>query len=297
MLRPLVLSGLVLVSLPVQAQRGAQQGQRSAGRSLGDPAGPAYTEPAYDAPVPEPTTTGAQGGAAWGPEQEGEPAADTTVAVLSHALDASFLSLGSRSGPSWTSVLLSMVSGAAAIGFGVGFAVEGPPYSDLAPYFVVIGATTIARAIVTDLILRPDARGPAIAYQNMSTASAADRLERLRYGEGQLAALADWSLAARVVDASLNIASALAVIPAYLLPKDLSTFHPLEAFIFVGPAITLIAGIVTLATQSEAEQRWSAYRRLRQRFEIARSPASEFSLQLAAAPLPGGGAMLASGRF
>jgi hypothetical protein len=222
------------------------------------------------------------------------------------ALDATFAALAASGGPNWTGVVLSLIGGGVEIGFGIAFATMGEPWSDLAPYFVVLGGTSIARTIVADLILRPDPTGPAIQYANMPSATLAQQRARLAYGETQLFSIAESAMIARIVDASLNIAGALAVIPAYLVPKDFMIENPLEAFIFIAPAISLVLAIITLASPTQAEQRRDAYARLRDQLRNRRGGAHlEVEAQRPAVTLGfgasvdprGGGVVMLGGMF
>src|SRR5690349_23812029 len=64
-----------------------------------------------------------------------------------------------------------------------------PPRSSLFPY------TTLFRSsVVCDLILRPSPSGASLHYQSMPSATRAQRLAQLRYGEQQLNAIADQML-------------------------------------------------------------------------------------------------------
>lgn len=197
---------------------------------------------------------------------------ESSVATRLRALESSFQTLGA-SGPDYTGTVLSMVGGGITIALAAVLLELGPPIDRLAPYYFVMGGVGVVRPAIVDFALRPDARGPAIEFQHMPGGTEQEQLDRLRFGEEQLESLAERSFIARVVDASINIAGALAVIPAYLIPRvevgfdPPNEFSPLEAFVFLGPAISLVGAIITFATQSPAEQRWSAYRRMRDRLE------------------------------
>ncbi len=201
------------------------------------------------------------------------------------ALDVTWATLGSQGGPDIANAILSILGGGIEIALGALFLELDPSVGEvMAPFFITLGATTVVRTIVVEFILRPDPRGPALEYQHMPNGTRAQRLRRLEYGEQQLAALSERSLIMRVVDGSLSIAAALAVVPAYLLARG-SAFQPMEAFIFVGPAISLVTGIITLASPTAAEQRWAAYQQMRRRMDEARERGEEADL---VAPPPAG---------
>lgn len=256
----------VLVLLPATAQA-------QLGRGLDDPTG---ETPVRERPMP--AAPGYEG--AYVPPPSSEPV-ETSVATRLRALEASFQTLGAR-GPDYTGTVLSMVGGAVTIALAAVLWELGAPTVPggrpdtarlLAPYYFVMGGMNIVRPAVVDFALRPNARDAAIHFQHMPTGTEEEQLARLRYGEEQLESLAEQSLIARIVDASLNALTGLAIIPAYLVPRFtewayLGDFQPLEAFVFLGPAISLVGAIITLASQSAEEQRWDAYRRMRQRLGV-----------------------------
>ncbi len=55
------------------------------------------------------------------------------------------------------------------------------------------------------------------------------------------------------------------VIPLYLAPNDFSIDSPFDYLILIGSGISLITGIIGLASRSDAEKRWTRYRELRDR--------------------------------
>jgi hypothetical protein len=187
------------------------------------------------------------------------------VQLRIRALESSWQTLGAQGGPDYVGAVLSMVGGGLEIGLGAILLDQGAPFDAMAPYFIVLGGVSILRTIVVDFVLRPNPQSTAIQFQHMPSGTRQETLARLRFGEQQLEALANQWMITRVVDASINIAGALAIIPAYLVPRNFTIVNPLEAFIFIGPAIALIGAIITLASTSSAEQRWDAYRQLRDR--------------------------------
>ncbi|MEO0325330.1 MAG: hypothetical protein AAF447_20400, partial [Myxococcota bacterium] len=97
------------------------------------------------------------------------------------------------------------------------------------------------------------------------------------------------------VDGGLNLAVGAAVLPVYLAPNDFNIDQPFDYFVIIGSAISVISGIVTLATPSDAERRWRGYREL-----VAVQERSEAGLRLdglGVAPRPGGATVAASARF
>jgi hypothetical protein len=253
-MRQVLLSAVLVLSFPFAAYA------QGLGQRLDDPSGRVPPSPRE-----EPSAEGAAA-------LEGDVADESGLgnAELSdrlRALDATYAALSASAGPNWFNIVLSLASGAAQLGFGIAFTqVDDDIINALGPYFITLGMVALTRTIVVDIVMRPDPRGVALEYQHMPSITRANRLARLRYGEQQLNAIADYSFIARMVDAGLNIGGAAASMIAYFVPRDfgLRPFDWLESFIFIGPAISLVMAIVTLASPSEAEQRRDAYARLRQ---------------------------------
>ena len=278
------------------------------GRQLDSPSGPS----ARPAPVSASGGGGADSaipavpqpnGAGYVPQPPGS--GDASVDLRIRALDVSLRSLAASSGPDPLRSILSMLAGGASIAIGAILLEVGPPGDALAPYLMVLGGTQVVRSLLVDFILPPNAGPASLQYSQMPSGTAGERAARIEYGEAQLGAIAEAAMIARVVDGSLNIAGALAVIPAYLVPRDFMFLSDFEAIIFIAPAISLITGIITLASPSGAEQRWDAYRRLRDRVAADDEAGAELSLPppgptfaFGAATDPRGGGMLSlSGSF
>jgi hypothetical protein len=232
--------------------------QRSPAQQLGDPA--RTWEPSATANELESDEQYVESGSADAP-------GDAELNDRLRALDTTWASLASGGGPNILNIVLSLAGGAAQVGFGIAFTqLPEPIWQSLAPYFIVLGTVAIVRTVVVDIIMRPDARTPALRYQHMPSITRANRLARLEYGERELDAIAEFSFISRLVDAGLNVVGAGASLIAYFAPRASTPgymFDPIESFIFIGPAISLILAIVTLASPTEAEQRRDAYHRMR----------------------------------
>ncbi len=216
-----------------------------------------------------------------------DPGAPPTLEVRNRirALDATWATMGLAGGPNIGSAILQMVGSGIQIGLGALLLELGTPgAADFAPYFFVLGGTSILRTVLVEFMLRPDPRGVAIQYQNMPDATRAQALARMRYGEQQLRGIAEQSLIMRMVDGGLNIASGLAVIPAYLVPRNFELLD-FEWLVLIGPAFAVVSGIITLATPSPAERRWEAYDAMRRRLEAQRGR-GRASLELEALRMP-----------
>lgn len=177
------------------------------------------------------------------------------------ALDADLRVLAQRGGGNVVNAVLSMLTGGLAIALG---ALRDTPTDWMSVYLYVYGGSAAVRGIL-DLVLTPNASGAAIAYQHMPMTTHAEVLERMRYGEAELRSLAERALLARVLDASINMAVGVAVVPIYLAPNNFEIVSPLDYFILIGAGVSIISGVITLASNSVEEQRWDAYAELRRR--------------------------------
>lgn len=308
----------LLAALAIPSGVSAQTGQAA---RLGDPrtgaaerevateAGRVQTAPRYSVDEHEavPLPPGYQPSDGEGDEALDEDAPSVIeVRNRIRALDATWATLGLAGGPNIGSAILSLVGGGIQIALGALLLELGSTgAADFAPYFFVLGGTSIVRTILVEFVLRPDPRGVAIEYQNMPDATPSQALARMRYGEQQLRAIAEQSLIMRMVDGGLNIAAGLAVIPAYLVPRNFE-LNDFEWLVLIGPAFAVVSGIITMATPSAAERRWEAYDAMRRRLEQQRGraaidpedlrmPAADgpsLSVGLSAAPNGGGMAFL-----
>jgi hypothetical protein len=185
------------------------------------------------------------------------------VTTRLRALDANLRSLAARGSGNIVNAVLSLLTGGLSITLG---ALKEPNDDWMSIYLYVYGGTAAARGIL-DLVLAPNASGPAVTYQHMPMTTDEEVQARLQYGENALRSLADQSLLARVLDASLNMAAGVAVVPIYLAPNEFEISDPLDYFILIGAGVSVVSGIITLVSSSAAEQRWEAYQRLRDRLE------------------------------
>lgn len=240
---------------PAQAQAGL-------GANLDDPTGraPIRTQrsPFVGDSVPAPPSYGG-----------GDEAIDDSGIARFHlidrlrALDATWATLGMK-GTSYTNSVFSLVAGASLIVIGGVLLDIGMGSERLAPLLFVMGGVSIARTIIVDFVLRPNPQPIAIEYANMPSGTRAQQLARLRYGEEQLEAIAERSMILRFVDSGINIASVAALIGMYLEIRGDRDFEAIEAIFFIGPAISTVIAVINLFSPSSAEQRWDAYREMRE---------------------------------
>ncbi|MEM9194093.1 MAG: hypothetical protein AAGF12_33270, partial [Myxococcota bacterium] len=240
------------------------------------------------------------------------------IATRLRVLDADFAHLAARGGGGIVDGVLSIVSGGLSITLGV--IVDGP--SGIREYLFVFGAAGVARGIL-GLVLRPDPSGAATTYGHMPMETMNDVEARLRFGEQELESLADRSRLLRILDAAINIASGVAIIPIYLGPNDFTVPDVFGAIVLIGAGVSVISGVINLFTRTEAEKRWSAYEELRERLgerdrrqrrrnqrngepdeldaydsaQLLRPPEMGPQLQFGLGAMPSGGAITLGGTF
>ena len=211
------------------------------------------------------------------------------LATRLRVLDADFAAISGRGG-ALVNGILSIVTGGISITIGILVDDEF-----LSPYLYVFGGAGVARGVI-DLLLTPNPHDAYINFSHMPMRTTAEVEERLRYGETELESAASRSRIGRILDASLNIGVGLAVVPIYLGPNDF-VIDPFGAFIIIGAGISVVSGVISLLTRTEAERRWSGYEELRERLDEQESADRGVHVQVAGGPLPGGGALSIVGTF
>lgn len=211
----------------------------------------------YPGPVPTP------GGQTDSGELKLPSRISTRLRVLAADLDA----LANRGGPSLTNGVLSVVTGGLSIALGALLAEES-----LSPFLYVFGGASMARGVV-DLVFSPDPDAVALEFSHMPMRDVDEVKMRLRFGERGLRGLADDARIARILDGSLSVAAGVAVVPLVLLPLSEEEDRELEAldvFVVIGAGISVLSGVVSLVSKSDAERRDQAYTKLKRR--LSRPP-------------------------
>ena len=214
------------------------------------------------------------------------------MATRLRVLEGSHQALAARGGNGVVDGVLSLVSGGLVGGIGIW---QWSEDAQLGAYLVLWGGANVLRGIV-DLALTPNASRSSVAYSHMPMTNMEEVEARLLFGEKALEDLARRSRLAHILDASLNVAVGAAVIPIYLAPNDFALDDPFDYFVIIGSGISIISGIISLATRSSAERRWEAYEQLRDRLtaEEAAALAPETGFRFVGADIAGrrGGAAL-----
>ncbi|MEM1418959.1 MAG: hypothetical protein AAGH15_28965 [Myxococcota bacterium] len=196
--------------------------------------------------------------------------------------------LGSRNRQRRVDGVLSVLSGGVSVGFGVWARRDETTERGLARYLFLWGSAGLVRGVVS-LALDPRAQEAWAGFRSMPSRDLGEAQERLLFGEEALERIARRARIGRFLDSALNVAVGAAVLPVYLAPKDFNIDQPFDYFVIIGSAISVISGIVTLATPSDAERRWRSYRELVRLEERAAETAHGLRLEgLGVAPRPGG---------
>lgn len=231
--------------------------------------------------------------------REGGLTIPSRLATRLRVLDSSLGALAARGGGSVVDGILSIAGGATITGIGI-WQLENS--RSLASYLILWGSANVVRGVV-GLALSPNPSRAHVAFTHRPMSTLDEARARLEFGERELEILARRSKAIRVLDASLNMAAGIAFIPVYLAPNDFKIVDPFDYFILIGSGISVLSGLLSLFTRSDAERRWAAYQDLRDRMvresgEAVLRPTSRFQLRGAGiAPVRAGAALTLDATF
>ena len=190
--------------------------------------------------------------------------ASPAVAARLRVLEADLRLLALQNGNGLVDGIVSLVSGGLLVGLAL--ALED---AQTANYFYLAGGTNAARGLL-QLFVAPDPQQASLALEHMPTGSPRQAAERLRFAEDALHQTAERARWLRILQAALDMATSLAVVPLFLAPADYELVGPLSYFVVIGAGVSLVSGAITLLTPSQAERRWAAYETLRDR--LAQEP-------------------------
>ncbi len=254
-----------------------------------------------------------------GSEETGEDGGESTdeIRVRLRALDMTWQTLAMTSGQSWFNFAFSLLGGGLQVGFGIYMATQSGPAAAFGGIWIGMGGLALVSPLIR-LLLQPNAGTPAMRYLGMADTTRAEALAKMRYGEEQLEAYANGWFTMRMVNASVNVASSVAIagVMGWVVSNNSASSgwgwsNPFTYVMFIAPAYALISGLITFATPSGAERRWMMYQRMRDQLRARRlrgenvsedevpipQPAGpSFSFGLAPDPRGGGFATIA-GRF
>jgi hypothetical protein len=219
------------------------------------------------------------------------PSIDAATATRLRVLNGDLQALAARSGNGVLDGILGIVGGGLGITLGI-FSRDSDPF--ISTYFYLWGAAGIARAVI-DLALTPNVDDRALAFAHMPMRSSAEVNARLLYGETALEYIARRTRLARLLDGSINVAAGAAAIPLVASADNLDKSDFYFYFVLIGSSLSLIGGIVTLATRSDAEKRLKSYEELRD--HVTQSAARRVRWEFGGAPVFGGGMGVVRARF
>lgn len=298
----LLIAGL----LAVPARGSAQGSERGAALDAPPPSGPS-TAAVPDAPPTARDPSQASGYPAEsgrypeGPRSAGPfPPADGAdaraggyrVMTRLRLLEENLQAVANTGGNGIVDGILSVLAGGLSITFGVLANDETPDSQRFARYLYLWGSVQIARGIV-DFSIPLNADEAAIEFQHMPMRDRSEVMARLRFGEAALERVARRARIGRLIDASLNLGVGLAAIPLYLA-NDHEIDDANDWFVIFASGVSVITGVVNLILKTEAEKRWKAYRKARDRIV---GEGDDVDVAFGAAPTRGGAVGLLQGRF
>jgi hypothetical protein len=275
----LVAAGLFLTSSPAVAQFG----EGAEGLAAPEPGAPEPPVPPPPAAPPAPPEAyagdaGRQPAPPQGAADQGRPASAEVsmtesgepipgrIATRLRVLDNSLTILARWGTTGVVDGILSLLGGGLSITMGAITNDGSPDRQRFARYLYLWGSGQIARGILKfALPLRAD--DVAIEYQHMPMANPAEVRDRLLFGERALERLARRARTARLLDASINTGVGALAIPMYLAPADFEIRSGNDYFVIIAAGISLITGVVGFILRTDAERRWSAYKKLRDRLD------------------------------
>lgn len=280
--------GLLLTAwilLPVGTAK-AQYGERGEALAAPRPDQPVPPPPPAEAPPPpegyaggapdaSPSPSAADSDtAAPSPGSDGHLAVPDAIATRLRALDSNLSMLARRGSSGVVEGVLSVLAGGLSITMG---AVLNDGHADgrrFARYLYLWGSAQVTRGILS-FVLPIRADDVAIHFQHMPMGTRQEIRDRLLFGEETLERLARRARTSRLLDASINTAVGLLAVPLYLAPADFEIRSGNDYFVIVASGVSLITGVIGFILKSEAERRWSAYTKLRQRLEAQGTEAAD----------------------
>lgn len=185
-------------------------------------------------------------------------------------LDQDLQALSQRGGNRILDGVFSLLTGGLAVGIGIWKWDE----RETATYLLLYGGANVLTGLVS-LFVTPNPSSVAIEYNHMPMTDLEAVRARVAFGERSLRHLARRTKVARFIESGVNVLLGVMVIPLYLAPNDFEIDSPFDYLILVGSGISLITGIIGLATRSPAEKRWERYRQLRDRLAAEEEGADE----------------------
>jgi hypothetical protein len=187
------------------------------------------------------------------------------IATRLRTLDVN-LSMLARRSSGVVDGILSLLVGGLSITMGAIINDGGAERQRFARYLYLWGSGQVARGILSfALPLRAD--DIAIEYQHMPMGTEDEVRDRLLFGEDALERLARRARVSRLLNATINTSVGLLAIPLYLAPADFEMRTGNDYLVVIASGISVVTGVINFILKSEAERRWTAYTRLRDRLD------------------------------
>lgn len=229
--------------------------------------------PSDEAAIPPPPPTGAYGAALGTSDRLRIP---STIATRLRALEGDLSALAQRGSGYIVDGVVQLLSSGISIAVGVLFltASSSPTGDQMAAYLFSVSGVGVARGLLT-LLLPVTPSESAVAYLHPTPMTSYREVrERLRAREDELHGLADAAMVGRVVDGSLGLASAAAMIPLFAV-FGFNERDPYSYIMLLLAGVSAVTGTITLFSTSDAERRWSSYTELRDRLAVTATGAED----------------------
>jgi hypothetical protein len=241
----------------------------------GAPEAPASDGVEGDVAIPAPPA-GAYGGLAPpGPSASAGLRLPSTISTRVRSLESDLAALAQRGSGYIVDGVVQLLSSGVSIAVGVLFLTAGSGTGDqMAAYLFSISGVGVARGLLT-LFLPVTPHESAVSYLHPTPLTGyREARDRLRAREGELHSLSDAAMVGRVVDGSLGIASAAAMIPLFAA-FGFRESDPYSYVMLLLAGVSVVTGAITLFSTSDAERRWSNYVELRDRLAVTATGAED----------------------
>lgn len=185
------------------------------------------------------------------------PPAGSAVALRLDMLDGQLSSLGARRNSGVGDGVVTMLLGGTYIGLGVYANRNGG--GPIATYFYLAGAGSLASSAV-HFGLQPNAERAYTRFQSLAGDPNLDPNRRLELSEDILHSMAKRRMAARFVQAGINLGITVGSIPVLLGNDGFSSSSGLDWIIVASSGIGVVNAITTMIQRTEEERRWRMYR-------------------------------------
>jgi hypothetical protein len=199
----------------------------------------------------------------------------STISTRLRSLESDLAALAQRGSGYIVDGVVQLLSSGVSIAVGVLFLTASSGTGDqMAAYLFSISGVGVARGLLT-LFLPVTPHESAVSYLHPTPLTGyREARDRLRARESELHSLSDAAMVGRVVDGSLGIASAAAMIPLFAA-FGFRESDPYSYVMLLLAGVSVVTGAITLFSTSDAERRWSNYVELRDRLAVTAAGAED----------------------